>query len=289
MPALLSQSEKLLVCYFQLPCVFSASQASRPTAAQHQRWDGAARFMMFNAKTCCCAHTSFSPGSELGPQQRRIVTLEAQLEALHSHLATLEAELAARASATAGSAASAGDALVRTQAAEARAAALEAEAENLARQVALLQERLGRGEYNPATTRVLHFRHNPEAEVQRELRDTRIAELEAENGALREHLQRLEAATEAAAGQAATAAQLQQQHEVCVGGVAASRALLVLPGPVSAEAAGRERACLPCRAPAAQPEAVPPPPPQQQHTPAHRPPPAAAACDWRSWKGRPPC
>eukprot|EP00887_Chlorella_sp_A99_P005609 scaffold1.g5609.t1 len=131
---------------------------------------------------------------ELGPQQRRIVELEAQVSALHDHVAALEGDAAARAAAAACGAASAGDAAARAAAAEARAAALEAEADNLGRQVALLQERLGRGEYNPATTRVLHLKHNPETEVQRELRDTRVAELEAENGALRSTLAALEAA-----------------------------------------------------------------------------------------------
>ena len=60
-----------------------------------------------------------------------------------------------------------------------------------------LQERVGRGDYNAATTRVLHFKFNPEAEMQREARDARVAELESENEALKEHLQRLEAAAAA--------------------------------------------------------------------------------------------
>lgn len=64
------------------------------------------------------------------------------------------------------------------------------------------QERLGRGEYNAGTTRVLHFKFNPEAEVAREARDARLAEMEAENEALKSALQRVEAA--AAQGQAST-------------------------------------------------------------------------------------
>lgn len=59
------------------------------------------------------------------------------------------------------------------------------------------QERVGRGEYNAATTRVLHFKYNPEAELAREARDARVAALESENSALRQHLQRLEAAQQA--------------------------------------------------------------------------------------------
>jgi hypothetical protein len=71
------------------------------------------------------------------------------------------------------------------------------------------QERLGRGEYNAATTRVLHFKFNPEAEMAREVRDARVAELESENEALKQHLQRLEAAATAA---------VQQQQQVGVPG-----------------------------------------------------------------------
>ncbi len=55
-----------------------------------------------------------------------------------------------------------------------------------------MQERLGRGEFNPDTTRVLHFVRNPEAEQQRETAVARIEELELENTALRGQLQQLE-------------------------------------------------------------------------------------------------
>lgn len=104
----------------------------------------------------------FPAGSELGPQQKRIVELEAAVAALHAHVAGLEEELGSRSTAAAGAAGSASEAAARAEAAEARCRQLEAEAENLGKQVALLQERLGRGEYNAATTRVLHFKFNPE-------------------------------------------------------------------------------------------------------------------------------
>lgn len=60
-----------------------------------------------------------------------------------------------------------------------------------------VQERVGRGEFNAATTRVLHFKYNPEAEMAREARDARLAQLQSENEALRQHLQRLEEAAAA--------------------------------------------------------------------------------------------
>lgn len=46
------------------------------------------------------------------------------------------------------------------------------------------QARLGRGEFNPETTRVLHYVRNPEAETQRQLAETHIVELDAENKVL---------------------------------------------------------------------------------------------------------
>jgi hypothetical protein len=52
---------------------------------------------------------------------------------------------------------------------------------------------VGRGEFNAATTRVLHFKHNPEATMAGEAREARLAELESENEALKHNLQRLEA------------------------------------------------------------------------------------------------
>lgn len=81
-----------------------------------------------------------------------------QVGALHTHVAALEEELGSRSSEGATVSASAREAEARAADAEARAAAAAAAAENLARQVALLQERVGRGEYNAATTRVLHFK-----------------------------------------------------------------------------------------------------------------------------------
>ena len=59
---------------------------------------------------------------------------------------------------------------------------------------------MGRGEYNAATTRVLHFKYNPEAELAREARDARVAQLESENGALKQHIQRLEQAHQVGGG-----------------------------------------------------------------------------------------
>ena len=55
------------------------------------------------------------------------------------------------------------------------------------------QERLGRGEFNSETTRVLHLVRNPEAEQERQDAVERIEQLALENNALRSQLQQLEA------------------------------------------------------------------------------------------------
>ncbi|KAL4524794.1 hypothetical protein Ndes2526B_g06984 [Nannochloris sp. 'desiccata'] len=131
---------------------------------------------------------------EISPAQRRIAELEATVEALHGHMKSLEAELGAGSVAAAGSADVIAEANSKVAAAEARAYAAESEVENLFKQVELLQERVGRGEYNPETTKVLHFKGNPEAELFRAAKEARIAELESENEALRQSVQRVEAA-----------------------------------------------------------------------------------------------
>ena len=48
-----------------------------------------------------------------------------------------------------------------------------------------MQTRLDKGEFNPATTRVLHFVANPEAEAHKEAQTERISKLEAEVATLK--------------------------------------------------------------------------------------------------------
>lgn len=51
--------------------------------------------------------------------------------------------------------------------------------------LALLKERLGRGELNTETTKVLHFIRNPEAELAQRAEEAKLEALQAENDALR--------------------------------------------------------------------------------------------------------
>lgn len=51
-----------------------------------------------------------------------------------------------------------------------------------------VQERVGKGEFDPAITKVVHFIRNPEAELARQAEQTRISSLQTENEALRAQL-----------------------------------------------------------------------------------------------------
>lgn len=110
----------------------------------------------------------------------------------------------------------------RAEAAEARCAQLEKEADSLALDVATLQAsccccclavlllppncaepapthaspcspqtKLGQGEVNRSSVRVLHFKLNPETQYHREKADSTAAELRAENDALKRRLEEL--------------------------------------------------------------------------------------------------
>lgn len=55
-----------------------------------------------------------------------------------------------------------------------------------------LQEKLGKGEFNKATTKVLHFKRNPEALAVETAEQNRFIKLEAENTSLKVQLQKTE-------------------------------------------------------------------------------------------------
>ena len=80
-----------------------------------------------------------------------------------------------------------------------------------------MQERLNKGEFNKATTRVLHFKKNPEAAALAKAEQSRNSKLEAENNALKSQLQKLEgqSAQPASVNSAVQEAQITLlQHEV---------------------------------------------------------------------------
>lgn len=72
--------------------------------------------------------------------------------------------------------------------------AQEKELEDLGREAAGLRDRLGRGDYDPTTTKVLHLTMNPERDAREAAYRAREEELAAENAALKTQVQRLEEA-----------------------------------------------------------------------------------------------
>ena len=76
---------------------------------------------------------------------------------------------------------------------------------------------MNKGEFNKATTRVLHFKKNPEAAALARAEQSRSSTLEAENTALKAQLQKLEgqSAEPASVNSAVQEAQITLlQHEV---------------------------------------------------------------------------
>lgn len=118
-------------------------------------------------------------------------TTQDMVHTLRQQIAEVEASLNAKIAERAALEATVAEAKGQAAAAEAQAAQADVEADRLGNQVADLQKRLGRGEFNQETTRVLHWVRNPEAERQREDAAARIAELELENSALHGQLQQL--------------------------------------------------------------------------------------------------
>ncbi|PNW71723.1 hypothetical protein CHLRE_16g666400v5 [Chlamydomonas reinhardtii] len=138
-------------------------------------------------------------GQLLAAEQAAAVTqLHALNEDLQKQVAALQAEVAASASAAEAQTMAARTSTTRAEAAEQRIKQLEREADGLAAEVAQLQERLGRGELiRGGGVRVLHLRHNPEAEAKQAAREAAVTQLGAENEALRLQVAELEAAVAA--------------------------------------------------------------------------------------------
>ncbi|KAK9800790.1 hypothetical protein WJX73_003823 [Symbiochloris irregularis] len=128
-----------------------------------------------------------------GPSESlQLETLQSENAQMREHLTKLELELTEQ---KASAVELSGKLTVRAEKAEGKVKRLEAEADSLASQVAELQERVGKGEYNPETTRVVHMIHNPETEAHAQAQADKIAGLEAHNAALQQELQKLEEAS----------------------------------------------------------------------------------------------
>ncbi|EIE27827.1 hypothetical protein COCSUDRAFT_83447 [Coccomyxa subellipsoidea C-169] len=148
-----------------------------------------------------------SAGTGTGAAQTEHVReLEATNGALKAQLQVLEEEAAQGVASLRAQTEKLAAATERADKAESLVQRLEAEADAQGRQIALLEERLGRGEFNPSTTRVLHFVHNPEAEARREAEAAQVSQLQAEAAALRAQLAVLQSSDAGASDSSAPAA-----------------------------------------------------------------------------------
>eukprot|EP00873_Tetraselmis_striata_P016155 jgi/Tetstr1/436419/TSEL_025249.t1 len=147
-------------------------------------------------------------GQAADPQALRVKEAEDMVEVLRDQVSALEASLAAQTGAE-GHAQSAKLALETRLAESQRAVArLEAEAVQLGAEVSLLNERLGRGEFNKSKTKVLHFIANPEAAALQEAEAAALLGVTAERDALAAQVTELQAALQAAGSAPAAAAAL---------------------------------------------------------------------------------
>jgi mitotic spindle assembly checkpoint protein MAD1 len=122
--------------------------------------------------------------------------LEKSLEASHARAGELETELA-RVTASAATArdAAASNATAADDAAASRAE-LQRERDSLRKEVAALESRVGRGEYNPDATKILHFRSNPMAIANESAAERELLVVRGECEALRETVAAFVAAQE---------------------------------------------------------------------------------------------
>jgi len=121
--------------------------------------------------------------------KKRVIELEGELDKAKARVAVLEKASATAAAATAAAAAAAAAVVPSdTSALDARIEALEAERYEL-------ELRLSRGEFNPQTTKVLHFKANPVAMAGMSALAKEAEELRSEATGLREAMQKLKDGT----------------------------------------------------------------------------------------------
>lgn len=137
------------------------------------------------------------------------VAAAARAESLEQQLAAARAALTAAEELAAAAAEAEAKARERAGAAEESVKALEREAGDLGREVGRLQSAVAAGDFNPATTRVLHLAVNPTSERRRLDDEAAITRLRAENAALKRQLQSARQKLAAAAAEAAASAAAQ--------------------------------------------------------------------------------
>jgi mitotic spindle assembly checkpoint protein MAD1 len=159
--------------------------------------------------------------------RQRNAELEAAAAATAAETASLRAALEDSAAASASARKDLQVVTLRAEAAEGRQTALEREAAALAKELAALEMRVGRGEFDRKQTKVLHMKLNPAAEATQEAAGRELNRVAAENAALRSQLSALE---QAAASAAAAAGGVGQATGPSDGGGAVAAAAVAAAG-----------------------------------------------------------
>ena len=150
-----------------------------------------------------------TPSATPAAPDLRLRELEQSLNAAHVRVGDLEGELRSVTAAASGERDATSQAQqvvheLRTEVDELRRAN-----ESAAKEIAALEARVGRGEYNPTTTKIFHFKENPAAIANEAKAEKELAVVRAECEALRETVARMVAEHE----------QQQQMHMAMVGGL----------------------------------------------------------------------
>ncbi|KAL3148911.1 hypothetical protein ABBQ32_001779 [Trebouxia sp. C0010 RCD-2024] len=143
---------------------------------------------------------SIGGSPQTAAQAAQIAQLEETIAELRIQHQQVQADLAKKETADQSQLQQLSSAIERVSKAEEHVQELEKVLEDQSKQLAVAQEKLGKGEYNKATTKVLHFKKNPEALAVEALEQKQCSTLEAENAALKGQLQKLEQQSLSAAG-----------------------------------------------------------------------------------------
>ena len=146
-------------------------------------------------------------GFHRSPDDVRAEEATKAIAALTARIGELETELAAAAAARAGDVDARAAALKAAHELRVEVGELRRANEGAAREIAALEARVGRGEYDASTTKILHFKDNPAAIANEAKAEKELAVVRAECEALRETVARMVAEHE----------QQQQMHMAMVG------------------------------------------------------------------------
>lgn len=146
-------------------------------------------------------------GFHRSPDDVRAEEATKAIAALTARIGELESELAAASAARSGDVDARAAALKAVHELRVEVGELRRANEGAAREIAALEARVGRGEYDASTTKILHFKENPAAIANEAKAEKELAVVRAECEALRETVARMVAEHE----------QQQQMHMAMVG------------------------------------------------------------------------